>query len=58
MVMDKKAKKKLEVLRQRVQKLQQRLSGARHQEDEPGEVRQLEQEIAQARAEIERLKAN
>ena len=35
MALDKKAKKRLEVLRQRLQKLQQQLVGAKQQEDEP-----------------------
>lgn len=56
--MDKKAKKKIEVLRNRIQKLQQQLSGAKQQDDEPGEVERLETEIAAAKAEIEKLKAS
>lgn len=56
--MDKKAKKKIEVLRNRIQKLQQQLSGARQQDDEPGEVTRLESEIAAAKEEIEKLKAS
>ena len=55
--MDKKAKKKIEVLRSRIQKLQQQLSGAKQQDDEPGEVQRLEDEIASARTEIEKLKS-
>lgn len=53
--MDKKAKKKQDVLRQRVQKLQQQLAGARRQMDDPEEVRRLESDIAAARAELEKL---
>ena len=56
--MDKKAKKKIEVLRSRIHKLQQQLSGARQQDDEPGEVQRLETEIATAKEEIEKLKAS
>jgi len=56
--MDKKAKKRVEVLRQRIQKLNQQLAGARQQEDEPGEVNRLEQEIASVKEEIEKLKAS
>lgn len=55
--MDKKIKKKLEVLRQRLQKLQQQLSGAKKQNDEPGEVERLESEMARVRDEIQELKA-
>lgn len=54
--MDKKAKKRIEVLRHRIQKLQQQLSGAKNQEDEPGEVAKLEAEIAEATTQIEELK--
>ncbi len=56
--MDKKAKKRVEVLRQRIKKLNQQLAGARQQEDEPGEVDRIEQEIAIVKEEIERLKAS
>lgn len=56
--MDKKAKKKIEVLRQRIQKMTQQLSGAKKQDDEPGEVERLEKEIADARSQIEKLKAS
>jgi len=56
--MDKKAKKRVEVLRQRTQKLNQQLAGARQQEDEPGEVDRIEQEIASVKEEIEKLKAS
>ncbi len=54
--MDKKTKKKQDVLRQRVQKLQQQLAGARRQMDDPDEVRRLEADIESARAELEKLK--
>ncbi|XZE35724.1 hypothetical protein SH501x_001264 [Pirellulaceae bacterium SH501] len=53
--MDKKARKLVAILRQRVQKLQKMLAGAKSQSDVPDEVRQLEQELQDARAEIERL---
>jgi hypothetical protein len=53
--MDKKAKKKQDVLRQRLQKLQQQLAGARKQMDDPDEVRRLENEIAASKAELDRL---
>ena len=54
--MDKKSKKKLEVLRQRLHKLQQQLAGARQQPDEAGEVERLQREIAAVEAEIQKLK--
>lgn len=54
--MDKKAKKKQDVLRHRVQKLQQQLAGARKQMDDPEEVRRLEQDLAAATSELEKIK--
>jgi hypothetical protein len=54
--MDGKAKKKLEVIKQKLQLLRQKLSGAKRQNDEPGEVRNLEQEIARLEAEAAKLK--
>lgn len=55
--MDKKTKKKLDVLQQKVQKLKQQLAGAKKQPDEPGEVERLESQINDAQSEIEKLKA-
>jgi len=55
--MDKKAKKKIEVLRQRISKLKQQLAGARQQADDPEELQNYEQQIAAAEAEIEKLKS-
>ncbi len=54
--MDKKAKKKIEVLRQRIQKIRLRLAGAKEQNDEPGEIEAFEAEIAAAHAKIDELK--
>jgi hypothetical protein len=56
--MDKKAKKRIDLLNQRLQKLRQQLAGARKQPDEPGDVSRLEKEIAEVDAELTRLKAN
>ena len=56
--MDKKAKKRIEVLRKRISELQPRLAGAKKQTDEPDEVRKLEAEIAAAQAELEKLKTS
>lgn len=55
--MDKKVKKKLDVIRTRLQKLRLQLAGARKQDDEPGEVQRLEAEIAELEAEAEKLKS-
>jgi len=54
--MDKKSKKKLDVIRQRLQVLRQNLAGAKKQNDEPGEVERLEVEIGKLEAEAEELK--
>jgi hypothetical protein len=54
--MDKKVKKKQDVLRQRLHKLQQQLSGARKQMDDLDEVRRLEQELAATELELQKLK--
>ncbi len=55
--MDKKAKKRIDLLHQRLQKLRQQLAGARQQPDDPQEPRRLEMEIAAAETELEKLKA-
>ena len=56
--MDKKAKKKIDVLRKRLHKLLPQLAGATQQMDDPEEVANLKQEIQNAEAEIERLKTS
>ncbi len=58
MPMDKKVKKRLDVLHQKLQKLRQQLHGAKLQLDDPGEPKRLEAEIAAAEAEITKLKAS
>jgi peptidoglycan hydrolase CwlO-like protein len=55
--MDKKAQKRIEMLRKKVNDIQQRLAGARKQMDDPSEVAQLEKELAAAQQEIEKLKS-
>lgn len=55
--MDKKQKKRLEVLRKRQEKCQQQLVGARSQPDDPSEVPRLEAELAEIKQEIEKLKS-
>ena len=54
--MDKKAKKKLDVLQVRLQNLRKQVSGAKKQRDDPDELRRLESELAATEAEIEKLK--
>lgn len=55
--MDKKAKKRIEILRKKISDLQQKLSGAKAQMDDAEEVKQFEDQIAAAKQEIEKLKA-
>jgi peptidoglycan hydrolase CwlO-like protein len=55
--MDKKAKKRIDLLNKKVNDVQQRLAGARKQMDDPSEVQQLEKELAAAKQELEKLKA-
>ena len=57
MAMDKKSKKRMEVLRKKLEKAQAQLVGAKQQEDEPGEVAGIEKEIEDIRAEMAKLKA-
>ena len=55
--MDKKVKKKLDVLRKKVSHLQQQLAGATRQMDDPKEVENIRADIAAAQEQIEKLKA-
>lgn len=54
--MDKKQKKRLDVLQQKIQKLQQLLAAAKKQPDDPAEAPRLEKELAAAHEELTRLK--
>jgi DNA-binding FrmR family transcriptional regulator len=54
--MDKKAKKRIDTLNQRLQKLRQQLAGAKKQADDPSELRALQQQVAEAEAELAKLK--
>ncbi len=54
--MDKKDKKRMEVLQQRIAKLQQLLAGAKKQPDDPADVPRLEKELSAAHAELGTLK--
>ena len=56
--MDKKDKKRMEVLHQKIAKLQQQLAGAKRQPDDPADVPRLEKELAAAHAELARLKGS
>ncbi len=54
--MDKKTKKKQDLLRQRLQTLLRQRAGERKQMDDPEELQRLDQDIATAEAELEKLK--
>lgn len=56
--MDKKAKKKIEVIRQRITKLRGLLTAAKQQMDDPDDVRKLEAQIQAEEAEIAKLQAS
>lgn len=53
--MDKKAKKRIEVLRKKIVNLQQKLSGAKQQMDDPEEVTSLQADLDAAHAQIKEL---
>lgn len=55
--MDKKTKKKIEVLRQKQDKVQKLLNDAKAQTDDPSEVATLQQQIDAIKAEIDALKS-
>ncbi|MGE0608258.1 MAG: hypothetical protein AB7O62_14270 [Pirellulales bacterium] len=55
--MDKKAKKRIDVINQKLGQLRQQLAGAKKQPDEPEDIPRLEKEIAALDAELKQLKA-
>jgi predicted nucleic acid-binding Zn-ribbon protein len=54
--MDKKSKKRIDLLNKRLQKLRQQLAGAKQQMDDPDEVERIEAEMTAAQEELTRLK--
>ncbi len=54
--MDKKAKKKIDTLNQRIQMLRQRLAGAKKQMDDAQELKGLQEQLAAAEAELKKIK--
>ena len=54
--MDKRAKKKIHSLNQRLQRLRQQMAGAKKQADDPRELKALENQIADAEAQLAKLK--
>ncbi len=55
---DKKSKKRTQQLQQRLQVLRQQLAGAKKQVDDPAETAALEKQVAQAEAELAKLRAS
>ena len=55
--MDKKSKKRLDVINKKLQTLRPRLAGSREQADDPSELKQLEDEIARLQAEAAEIKS-
>ncbi len=55
--MDKKAKKRIDLLQQKLQKLRQQLAGAKKQNDDPAEVAQYERALTETESELAKLKA-
>lgn len=56
MALNKKQKKQIEALKNKIQKALQLLSAAKDQPDDPEDVPRLEKEIADMQAEIEAIK--
>jgi hypothetical protein len=54
--MDKKAKKRIDVLQPKLQQLRMQVSGAKKQLDDPDEVKRLEAEITAVEAELKKLR--
>jgi uncharacterized coiled-coil DUF342 family protein len=56
--LNKKSKKRLLVINKKLQNLRHQLSGAREQDDEPGEIQRLEADIDRFEDEARELKAS
>lgn len=54
--MDKRIKKKIDALQQRLQRLRGQLAGAKKQNDDPKETAALQRQVAEAEAELAKLK--
>lgn len=57
MALNKKQKKQIDALKNKIQKTQQLLNAARNQPDDPQEAPRLEAEIAGYQADIEKIKS-
>jgi DNA-binding FrmR family transcriptional regulator len=53
--MDKKAQKKTDALRKRMQNLKQQIAGAKKQMDDPAELKSLEKQLAETEAELQKI---
>jgi predicted nucleic acid-binding Zn-ribbon protein len=51
-------KKKIQLVQQRIQKLQLQLAGARQQQIEPDELAALEKELATAQSQLKKLRGD
>lgn len=56
MALNKKQKKQIDALKNKMQKSQQLLKAAKNQPDDPADVPRLEKEIADYQAEIDKIK--
>ena len=56
MALNKKQKKQIEALKNKIQKTQQLLAAAKNQPDDPADVPRLENEISSLQSEIEKIK--
>ena len=56
MALNKKQKKQIDALKNKMQKAQQLLTAARNQPDDPADVPRLEQEVAGYQAEIDKIR--
>ena len=56
MSLNKKQKKQIDALKNKINGLQQLLRAARNQPDDPAEIPRLEKQIADLQAEIEKIK--
>lgn len=57
MTLDKKQKKQIDALKNKIKGLQQLLNAARKQPDDPSEIPRLEKEIAALQAEIDKIRS-
>lgn len=53
--MDKKTRKRIQMLKDKLQNRRQRLAAAKQQPDEPGELEQVQREMAAIEAELRQL---